>query len=115
MTQFAMSFCAAALAALGAALLPSHAHATLIAPQEVECGTGEYVVGLTGRVGLWSDAVGPHCAGWDTRTYQAVPGRPRPAIGGTGGGQNEQTCPPGSAISGWQVESVIQGDSAFAD
>lgn len=115
MTQFAMSFCAAALAALAAVLSPIRAQATLIASQEAECGNGEYVVGLTGRVGLWIDAVGPRCAGWDTRAYQAVPGRPRRAIGGVGGGPNEQACPAGSAISGWQVESVIQGDAAFAD
>jgi len=97
MIRFTVSLGVAALAALAALLLPFCARAALIAAQEAECGKGEYVVGLTGRVGLWIDAVGPRCASWDARTYQAIAGRPRRVIGGTRGGENEQACAPGSA------------------
>ena len=115
MTRLAASFFGAALIALAATLRPIPAHASLSAPQDAARCTGEYVVGLTGRTGLWLDAVGPLCAGWDGRAFQPTPGRRSLGVGGKGGAPRQQTCPAGSAIAGWEVESVLQGDADFTD
>jgi hypothetical protein len=114
MTRLATASGAAALAIV-IAIVPTPAGASLIAPTNVQCGEREYVVGLSGRTGLWIDAAGPICARWDDRTFQSVPGRLQRPVGGPGGGSTQQSCPAGSAISGWRVESIVQGDAAFAD
>jgi hypothetical protein len=105
----------AAILAVVAAIVAAPAISTLVAPTEVQCGEREYVVGLNGRTGLWIDATGPICARWDDRTFQPILGRPKRPVGGPGGRSNQQSCPAGSAINGWRVESIIEGDAAFAD
>ncbi len=98
-----------------AATIAGRAAASLTVSTDSDCGPHEYAVGVSGRTGLWIDAVGAVCARWDERTFQTFPGRrPRP-VGGSGGGPVQKSCPAGSAISGWKVESVIQNDAAFAD
>lgn len=101
--------------AILASLSPMRAMATLTAPTTAECRSGEYVVGLEGRTGLWIDAVGPVCAGWDEKTAKPTQGRPVRPVGGRGGGANRQLCPHGSAISGWRVASIVTDSAAFAD
>ena len=90
---------------------PAPAPASLIATQRAACRPGEYVVGLEGRTGAWADAIGPICALWDMHSLVADP--PRPAniiLGGPGGGRNRQTCQQGSAIVGWTVREIVEGD-----
>ena len=114
MTRRLALFCAAALA-IATALAPFPALPSLTAPTQVQCGNGEFVVGLTGRTGSWIDAVGPICAGWNDRNSQTIPGRPRRPVGGPGRGSNAQFCPAGSAMSALWVGWILQNDAAFAD
>jgi len=95
-------------------LTPREALPSLTVGTPVKCSGGEYMVGLTGRTGLWIDAVGPICARWDGRNF-AKNGRSLRPVGGGGGGKNRRTCPFGSAISGWQIESVRSSSMAYVD
>lgn len=104
----------AAVIAIGV-LMPRVAVASLTVSTTVQCGPGEYVVGLTGRTGAWIDAIGPVCTRWDNRTFQSVPGRAKRPVGGPGGGGNQQLCPAGSAIAAWQLEKIIADQAAFVD
>lgn len=110
-----MRHCLIAVSACIALFCARDSAAALIAPKTLECGSGEYVVGLTGRIGAWIDAIGPVCARWNERTFRPSAARAKRPSGGSGGEPNQRMCPAGSAIGGWKVESILQVDSAFTD
>jgi hypothetical protein len=97
------------------ASMAAPAWASLTVGKEAACGKDQWVTGLTGKAGLWIDAVGPTCAGWNERTHLPTDGRAGRPVGGNGGGAVTQSCPAGSAVSAWEVAKVLQGDAAFAD
>ena len=92
----------------------SGAAASQIASKRVECPTGQFVVGLAGRTGLWIDAIAPICARWDDRSLQSDAPRMGPFTGGPGGGASQQSCPVGSAIAEWRVREILQNSQGFA-
>jgi len=103
------------LLAMAAAFMAFPAAASLTVGKDAACAKGQWVTGLTGKAGLWIDAVGPTCAGWNDRSRLPTDGRAGRPVGGNGGGATTQGCPAGSAISAWEVAKVRQGDAAFAD
>ncbi len=67
----------------------------------IACGSGRFVVGLTGRSGDWMDQVAPVCVKVDVDGHWTEAPSARPATGGSGGGPFTTMCPRDFVVTGY--------------
>ena len=59
----------------------------------IDCGPGQFVAGLTGRIGAWIDQIGILCASSPFRSVRGPLVPTGPLIGGQGGSSATAICP----------------------
>lgn len=66
----------------------------------ISCPTGQYIVGMYGRAGMYLDQLGFYCGTLDHTTMS-----PQPAFGGTGGNPFTDICPAGEIMKNYSIRA----------